>query len=267
MESANEERFEFGDNWQRYLTTYFNEEHLAAAQVKLESMLGVTSLRGSSFLDIGSGSGIHSLAAARLGCAPILSVDLDPKSVQATASLRDTILPEEWWTVKQGSILDEDFVRTLGQWQFVYCWGVLHHTGNVWKGLAHTLELVKPGGILYLALYSADVQINPGPEYWLTLKQRYLRAGPLTRRLMEIAYIIKIELTLSPDSVVRLWRKIRKPDSRGMRYMSDVRDWLGGWPMEFVWDSEVLSFTKERGFELLKMETGEANTEFILQRK
>ncbi|MFX8620485.1 50S ribosomal protein L11 methyltransferase, partial [Acinetobacter baumannii] len=40
--------------------------------------------KGRSFLDIGCGSGLHALAAMRLGVARVVGVDIDPNSA-ATA--------------------------------------------------------------------------------------------------------------------------------------------------------------------------------------
>lgn len=47
--------------------------------------------------------------------------------------------------------------------------------------------------------------------------------------------------------------------------MTDIRDWLGGWPMEFVYDDDVISFCEKLGFKLEKIATGEANSEFLFK--
>jgi 2-polyprenyl-6-hydroxyphenyl methylase/3-demethylubiquinone-9 3-methyltransferase len=53
---------------------------------------------------------------------------------------------------------------------------------------------------------------------------------------------------------------------RGMELMTDIRDWLGGWPMEFVLDDEVVNFVDKLGFHLKNIKKGEACTEFLFQR-
>src|SRR5215831_11278680 len=102
---------------------------------QLKSFLRVHDLRGKTFLDIGSGSGMHSLAALRLGADRIFSFDYDENSVMSTARLRDSAGSPAKWTVEVGSVLDERFIRTLDQFDIVYSWGVLHHTGDMWPAV------------------------------------------------------------------------------------------------------------------------------------
>ncbi len=52
-----------------------------------------------------------------------------------------------------------------------------------------------------------------------------------------------------------------------MSYMTDVRDWLGGWPMEYADDQQVIATMKAKhGFTLSNISTGEACTEFLFVR-
>ncbi|MCV4783446.1 methyltransferase domain-containing protein, partial [Escherichia coli] len=121
--------FEFGKNWAKFLQ-HLDEERINRAVMSLQSMLGVESLIGKTFLDIGSGSGLFSLAARKLG-ASVLSVDYDPQCVACTQKLKDTYFPEDNdWKILYGSILDQNLVQSFGQFDIVYSWGVLHHTGD-----------------------------------------------------------------------------------------------------------------------------------------
>src|SRR5262245_52001368 len=58
--------FAFGRNWQRFLRV-LDHERIATTERYLKRMLEVDRLDGMRFLDVGSGSGLSSLAAWRLG--------------------------------------------------------------------------------------------------------------------------------------------------------------------------------------------------------
>src|ERR1051325_1002529 len=153
QEVAAGERFEFGRNWSRFLETLTDRE-IAQAENSLRKMLGVDTLAGQSFVDIGSGSGLFSLAARRLG-ARVHSLDYDPHSVACTAELRRRYFPNDTeWTVEEGSALDADYVASLGSFDMVYSWGVLHHTGAMWQALDHAQRPVAAGGKLFVAIYN-----------------------------------------------------------------------------------------------------------------
>jgi len=123
-------RFEFGANWRSFLNE-LDEARIAEAERSLQLLIGRDRLDGSRFLDIGSGSGLSSLAARRLG-AQVVSFDYDRQSVECTAMLRDQFFPNDPnWRVEHGSILNRDYLSSLGCFDIVYSWGVLHHTGAV----------------------------------------------------------------------------------------------------------------------------------------
>src|SRR6478672_6389971 len=147
------ERFGFGENWAGFLRLV-DEDRIASAEQSLKQMLNSERLDGKTFLDAGSGSGLFSLAARRLG-AQVTSFDYDPDSVGCTAELRRRFFPEDSnWRVMRGSVLDRDFLASLGDFDVVYSWGVLHHTGSMWQALENVARLTKPGGTLYISIYN-----------------------------------------------------------------------------------------------------------------
>lgn len=265
------QRFEFGENWSDFVKKNFSQERVDVSKKHLLEFLGVNDLRGKTFLDIGCGSGLHSLAAFQAGAQKIISFDFDPKSVETTKVLHAMNGAPNHWHICQGSALDRSFMEQIEPADIVYSWGVLHHTGEVWNAISNAASRVAEGGLFYIAIYSADVQKNPPPEYWLALKQDYVKAAPLRRRLMEIAYIWRFALYRNPLNVFSWAKQIiayRKSRARGMSYMTDVRDWLGGWPMEFCYDKDVTDFVMQRHhMEQEKISAGEANTEFLFRRK
>src|SRR3954463_3479557 len=135
------QRFEFGKNWSKFLKR-LDSSRIEEAEVSLRQFLSVESLVGKRFLDLGSGSGLFSLAARRLG-AEVCSVDYDPQSVACTRYLRETFHNNDKdWQVFEGSALDRPFLAELGKFDVVYSWGVLHHTGSMWEAIRNAAELV-----------------------------------------------------------------------------------------------------------------------------
>src|SRR5262245_34248014 len=163
-------RFEFGRNWKRFIRRNFTEERLQIAQKHMLDFLGRNSLEGLDFLDIGCGSGIHSYGALRSRAGRVLSFDYDPNSVAATQLLHARAGSPSNWTVRQGDVLDDACIESLGKWSLVYSWGVLHHTGDMWRAIRNAQRTVAKDGYFYIALYSADADFQPSKEFWIDKK-------------------------------------------------------------------------------------------------
>lgn len=247
-------RFAFGRNWSRFLALV-NPERIAEAEESLRRMLARSDLRGVRFLDIGSGSGLFSLAARRLG-ARVHSFDYDRESVECTAELRRRYFTDDpEWTVEQGSVLDESYMGQLGRFDIVYSWGVLHHTGALWEAVALAADAVAPGGQLCIALYNRQ-QLWTG--YWIAVKKTYNRAPAPARALMHWGYYMFFLSALTAADLARGRNPVARFRGRGRRGMSiyyDVSDWIGGWPFEVASPEEVLNALRSRGFELESLKT------------
>lgn len=269
-----EDRFAFGQNWKGFIENSFTAERLAVAKTKLLKTLQLPNLEGKTFLDVGCGSGIHSMAALAAGAARVVSFDYDPDSVDTTTSLREKAGNPAHWEIKQGSVLDRSFMAALGKFDIVYSWGVLHHTGHMWDAVRNVGIPMAADGVLFIALYSYTTYQNlelggyPSPEGWLDIKQRYNRATAGQKRIMEWQYVLGPRWYLPWVAAINFVR-FKKTEasyikSRGMEIWTDVRDWLGGWPMEFINELELLRFAKsELKLDIMEMICGEGNTEFV----
>lgn len=249
------ERFEFGKNWARFLSR-LDELQIESAMLSLQRMLEVGDLRGRSFLDVGSGSGLFSLAARRLG-ARVHSFDYDSYSVGCTQELRRRYFPDDpLWAVEEGSVLDRVYLNSLGRFDVLYSWGVLHHTGAMWQALDNVAPLVNPGGLLFIAIYNDQ---GAWSRRWKAVKKLYNRTPrPLRFMISGPAFlkeywrpIIKDFLRFQPFNAIRNYEGKR----RGMTAWRDLIDWVGGYPFEVATPGDLFDFYRVRGFQLQKLTT------------
>jgi len=80
--STYSQRFSFGKNWLGYARTV-EWRDVDASVTHIKNLLQVEDLAELTFLDVGSGSGLSSLAAKSLG-ADVTSFDYDPDSVNCS---------------------------------------------------------------------------------------------------------------------------------------------------------------------------------------
>ena len=262
------DRFSFGDNWTRFLSV-LNDDRIEEAKSSLRRMLNVESLAGKTFLDVGSGSGLFSLAARLLG-AKVHSFDFDPQSMACTAELKRRYFPgDDAWVVESGSVLDRDYLSRLGQFDVVYSWGVLHHTGRMWEALENVVPLVKGGGQLFIAIYNKQQFFS---SYWAFVKRTYNRSSPVTRGILGYGYFLFFATGLFLVDVLRGRNPRARYLSTGKRGMSlryDVVDWIGGWPFEAAAPDEICRFSRKYNLVLTELVTCGGKhgcNEFVFER-
>jgi 2-polyprenyl-3-methyl-5-hydroxy-6-metoxy-1,4-benzoquinol methylase len=251
--SDDDQRFAFGENWAGFLTR-LDEERIREAVRSVEELAGPGAVEGRRWLDIGSGSGLFSLAAARMGAAELHSFDYDPTCVACTQELRrrEGIDPERW-TVERASVLDADAMAERGQFDVVYSWGVLHHTGDLWTAFDHAAGAVAPGGQLLIAIYNDQ---GGRSRLWRRVKRLYNRLPQRLRVPYALAVMAPFELRhlafrtlqLRPDRYVRSWTHYKS--LRGMSRWHDLLDWVGGYPFEVATPGAVLDRARAHGLVL-----------------
>lgn len=247
-------RFGFGKNWSSFLDT-LNEERIIEAENSLKLMLSSDSLKNKSFLDIGSGSGLFSLAAIRLG-AKVHSFDYDPDSVACTKELKKRYFNDNNnWTIEEGSALDENYIDKLGEFDIVYSWGVLHHTGDMYKALKNSTIPVKNQGSIFIAIYNDQ---GIWSKIWTVVKSLYCK-NKLARMIVLVIYIPYFTVLAMASGIVKYKHPLKVfseyKRKRGMSIYHDWIDWLGGYPFEVAKPEDIFSFYKNHGFKLEKLIT------------
>ena len=232
--------FEFGENWRAYART-IDERRICAAVAGMEKLFP-DGVAHKSFLDIGSGSGLHSLAAILLGAAPVLAVDIDENSVVTTRQLLTERAPDNDWRAEIRSIF-ETSPDEFGTFDIVYSWGVLHHTGDMWRAIENAATLVKPGGQLAVAIYAK----TPLDAAWRAEKRLYKSAPRSAQWLLRqgfVAALIAGKLARGKNPMTLF----RDPIARGMNLSHDLHDWLGGYPYETATVEELSTGIGRLGF-------------------
>lgn len=266
--TALESHFAFGENWADFAIG-IDERHVEQARAALERLLGAAPLAGCRFLDLGCGSGLHSVAALRLGASSALAVDLDPRSSETARLVLTRFGGNRDWQVRRASALELD-PDEIGRFDVVYSWGVLHHTGSMWEAVRRAADLVGPRGRLAVALYRRTL-LCPA---WRLEKRLYNRLPAAGQRWARSIYTAAFHVALRTTGRSPAAHRRDYLANRGMDFDHDVHDWLGGWPYESARPAEVRSFVGALGFALEREFVrpgglgvfGSGNDEFVFRR-
>lgn len=270
-EIAQGERFGFGNNWRNFLSL-LDDSRIERAIKSMKIGLGRESLEGVRVLDIGCGSGLFSLAARKLG-AEVHSFDYDPQSVACTRELRQRYFANDTtWQIEEGSVLDANYLTDLGQFDIVYSWGVLHHTGDMYGAFENVLKCVSPDGQLYISIYNDQ---GGESKRWRAIKKFYCGLPAALQIPFAMAVIAPREavafcgsmLTLRPQKYWQRWQAYGR--QRGMSRWHDHVDWLGGYPFEVASPEEIIHYFRDRGLNLEHLKTvggGSGCNEFVFRR-
>ena len=153
---------------------------------------------------------------------------------------------------------DDNFTKELGQFDLVYSWGVLHHTGKMYEAIDNAIKLVAKDGEFYISIYNDQ---GFASRIWTKIKKVYCNSP----KVLKFILLIIVGMYFESRSFIRRllsfqnplpfaeWKK-RKTE-RGMSIWIDLIDWVGGYPFEVARPEEIFDFFVERDFQLKKLVT------------
>lgn len=120
---------------------------------------------GSNFLEIGCGTGQLSNFLASTSLANIYGVDASIESLKVADGFatknnlsRVKFIRDDIFNLSNYPSLSVDYL---------WCSGVLHHTGDTWRAYDEIQKLVKPGGYIFIGLYNRFGRFFTGVRQYL----------------------------------------------------------------------------------------------------
>ncbi len=235
--------FKFGENWKNF-SSLINNERLIAAEKSLIKLTNKKKLTNLSFLDIGCGSGLSSLAALKLNCKKTYSIDQDNDSIETTKKVL-RLSGKKNFKIEKKDLFD---LSEKEKFDIVYSWGVLHHTGHMYDAIIKSTKLLKHDGVLILALYKKTRLCN----LWKIEKLLYKNAPKIIQKFLKLIFINLFRLAMFVKGRSFSDYLNNYKTKRGMDFFHDVHDWLGGYPYESISFEEMQVFMEKKDFKMIR---------------
>ena len=235
--------FKLGENWKNF-SNLIDNNRLKEAVTSLKKLTNKKSLNNLSFLDIGCGSGLSSLAAIQLNCKKIYAIDQDEQSIKTTKK----VLQKSRFKKVKVEKKDLFMLNEKEKFDIVYSWGVLHHTGNMLEAIKKSTKMVSKNGMLILALYKKTKLCN----LWKIEKYIYKSSPKVIQNFIKnlFIFLFKLAMILKRKNFSNYINDYKT--KRGMDFYHDVHDWLGGYPYESISFEEISKIMDKFGYKMIR---------------
>lgn len=132
-------------------------------------------LRGKKVLEIGCGMGLHTELMTRRG-ADVTAVDLTPTAVNATT----TRLELKGLTARVMQSDAEQLPFADASFDFVWSWGVIHHSSRTGRIVREIARVLKPDGQCRIMVYNRE-----GMQARVTLLKDHFLKGKFLRQTFD----------------------------------------------------------------------------------
>ena len=146
-------------------------------------------------------------------------------------------------------------MKNFNNYNFIYSWGVLHHTGNMYLAMENVSSLANEKSSICIAIYNKQQFFS---KIWLIIKKIYNNSPRFFQKAMTLIFCIYFFLGLLVVDLIRFKNPFERhtgANRRGMNFVNDVIDWIGGYPFEVATPEEIFNFFRKRGFVLKKLKT------------
>jgi len=256
-------RFEFGKNWQSFSKIALDKQKINQARNDFQELFSGIDLKDKSFIDIGFGQGLTLIFAREAG-SNALGIDIDRDNIYALREILKHFPGQNEPKTRIVSILDKKFIDSQNSqncYHIVHSWGVLHHTGSMYEAITNASNLVSEGGYFVISIYNK----HWSSPVWRMIKWFYNKSPvPMRKLLIGIFYVVIYIAKLIVTG------KNPKIEHRGMEFLHNVIDWIGGYPYEYASTKNITKFVNLLGFETLKINPARVPTgcnEFVFRKK
>jgi 2-polyprenyl-3-methyl-5-hydroxy-6-metoxy-1,4-benzoquinol methylase len=143
----------FSPGWYRAIDAEFlyGSRLFATLNQPFDQIIPIPELRGARVLEIGCGMGLHTQTMAAAG-AEVTAIDLTSTAVEATS--RRLAL---WGLPAQVLQCDaENLPFTTGAFDFVWSWGVIHHSSQTARIVREIARVLKKTGACRVMVYNRE---------------------------------------------------------------------------------------------------------------
>jgi len=167
------------------LNRFNSKEDLNLAMYPFAKILDRSIPENATIIDVGCGTG-QLISFLSLKRKMAYGIDFSDSSLNKAQKLKKKLKLNSL-KLKKVNILNEEEINKLPKFDYVLCMGVLHHTGNAYKGFKNIVKLLNPNGKIIIGLYHKIGRIP--------LKIRIFLAKTIFKNNQKVKdYFIKIQI-------------------------------------------------------------------------